>query len=905
MKRLLSLVLVLALVLGVLASCDLPFDLPFFNNTPEEADIQGVVKELDDMYKAGNGTSIQNGYELIAQYKLGGTMFTITWTSDNEDIKIELVDGLYVVTLPNNTSGQSEYNLIATITSAGGQTATVKYNRVLAESFGMITNPVAGTAYKLALLHGNEKAVVYFNGNNYNNYAWYFAYTTDVLASPDVYLEAVEGVEGGYRLYFDKDGVKTYIVAFPRDGDTTQGTLKFDTTCPSEYFTYSTEYNTLVYTSVTGATNYPCRLYGVGGVEEKLPEQKLPELPENPTVKDIIEASEKLQVGQTLEVSFKFTAKITGFKYAFDAGYNNVSPRATIEGKEVVCFRISGEGADTIKVGDTITVFVSGITRYSETEWQTLAGGVLEAVVPGEGGETGGETGGDTTTADATLNLTGNANLVSGSADQNVFAQNGITFTNDKASSSSDLVVQASYAQRAYAGSTVKIEYPGMTKIVITFDDYSPDGTKNYMSGFDGMTVAGATLTRDNDVLTIVFDAATDVFQSSTLASQVRIEKIEVYTGEVEGGGNSGDNGGNGGNETVNYPAPEANQAYNLYMVLPSGVVYFNGSLDAEKSSYLDTTTDANASVVIYFEVVSGGYNIYFMNGDVKTYINAEAYLKSNGYAGCHFTLDATANTVWTYDTTNGVLEVYGEIEGKNDTFFAGTYGSYSTVSLSGAYYKDQIATGTQFPARISLASAGEVTPPAHEHNFVNGECACGEKDPTYVPPVVSAELPGSLSFGSLANKADGDAYMAANFPEWTITGKLGAGYGGYIGFGRSNSDANITADKNSAITSSAFSTSTAFTVTAVIKGNGSNGVMTSTLTFTLIDADGNTVATGYANGSSTAAITPVDATDTTYDISFTFVEGKTWTDVSNLVVTFAKATGNIGLKSLDFYVAD
>ena len=891
MKRLLSLVLVLALVLGVLASCDLPFDLPFFNNTPEEADIQGVVKELDDMYKAGNGTSIQNGYELIAQYKLGGTMFTITWTSDNADIKIELVDGLYVVTLPTNTSGQSEYNLIATITSEGGQTATVKYNRVLAESFGMITNPVAGTAYKLALLHGNEKAVVYFNGNNYNNYAWYFAYTTDVLASPDVYLEAVEGVEGGYRLYFDKDGVKTYIVAFPRDGDTTQGTLKFDTAVPDTYFTYSTEYNTLVYTSVTGeqffmgssgtyksiscsaikyvtgATNYPCRLYGVGGVEEKLPEQKLPELPENPTVKDIIEASEQLQVGQTLEVSFKFTAKITGFKYAFDAGYNNVSPRATIEGKEVVCFRISGEGADTIKVGDTITVFVSGITRYSETEWQTLAGGVLEAVVPGEGGETGGETGGDTNTA-IVLNLTGNANLVSGSGEQNVFAQNGITFTNDKASSSSALTVQASYAQRAYAGSTVKIEYPGMTKIVITFDDYTTSDGKTYMSGFDGMTVAGATLTRDNDVLTIVFDAATDVFQSGTLASQVRIEKIEVYAGEVENGGNQGGNeggneggntgttptvdatlnltgnsnlvsgsadqivfaangitytndkasstsdlvvqasyaqraykgstvkieypgmtmivitfddyeyngttymsgfdgmsvagatfsrdgkvltivfdeavdvfqstamtsqvriakidvytdeieGGNGGNggdngdngdngnsgtTTPTYTAPEEDTAYLLSMELPSGAVYFSGSMSG---NYLATTTNQASAVKIFFEVVDGGYHIYFMNNGVKTYITAAAYLKDNGYAGCHFSLTTeTPELVWTYNTQYGIIEIYDEISGKSDTFFAGTYGSYSTISLSGAYYKDQIASGSQYPARLILVEA-------------------------------------------------------------------------------------------------------------------------------------------------------------------------------------------------------
>ena len=886
MKRLLSLVLVLALVLGVLASCDLPFDLPFFDNGTEETDIQGVVKELDDMYKADNGTSIQNGYELIAQYKLGGTLFTITWTSDNADIKIELVDGLYVVTLPENTSGQSEYNLIATITSEGGQTATVKYNRVLAESFGMITNPVAGTAYKLALLHGNEKAVVYFDGNNYNNYAWYFSYTTDVLSAVDVYLEPVEGVEDGYRLYFNKDGVKTYIVAFPRDGDTTQGTLKFDTVCPTEYFTYSTEYNTLVYTSVTGeqffmgssgtyksiscsaikyitgATNYPCRLYGVGGVEEKLPEQELPELPENPTVKDIIEASEKLQVGQTLEVSFKFTAKITGFKYAFDAGYNNVSPRATIEGKEVVCFRISGEGADTIKVGDTITVFVSGIMRYSENEWQTLAGGVLEAVVPGEGGEDTPPSGGDTTTADATLNLTGNANLVSGSANQNVFAQNGITFTNDKASSSSDLVVQDSYAQRAYKGSTVKIEYPGMTKIVITFDDYSNNGT-TYMSGFDGMTVAGATFSRDNDVLTIIFDAATDVFQSTALGSQVRIEKIEVYTGEIEGGNEGGNQGGNegntptvdatlnltgnanlvsgsadqnvfaqngitftndkasstsdlvvqatyaqrayagstvkieypgmtmivitfddyevngktymsgfdgmtvagatitrdndvltivfdtatdvfqsgnlssqvriekievytdeieggnqggnegddeGGNEggntgtTPTYTAPEEDTSYNLYMELPTGTVYFSGSMSGD---YLATTTNKDAAVKIFFEVVDGGYHIYFMDNGVKTYITAAAYLKSNGYAGCHFSLTTeTPELAWTYNTQYGIIEIYDEISGKSDTFFAGTYGTYNTISLSGAYYKDQIASGTQYPARLLLVEA-------------------------------------------------------------------------------------------------------------------------------------------------------------------------------------------------------
>ena len=153
--------------------------------------------------------------------------------------------------------------------------------------------------------------------------------------------------------------------------------------------------------------------------------------------------------------------------------------------------------------------------------------------------------------------------------------------------------------------------------------------------------------------------------------------------------------------------------------------------------------------------------------------------------------------------------------------------------------------------------------------------------------------LPSNLSCNA-ANKADADAYMKTNYSDWTITGKLGQTYAGYIGFGRSG-------DATSSIKSSKISVNSAFTVTTVLKGNGSSGVATSTLTFTLVDESGNTIATGYANGSDTAAITPADAKDTTYNISFTFVEGKTWTDVSNLVISFKKNTGNIGLKSLNF----
>ena len=190
---------------------------------------------------------------------------------------------------------------------------------------------------------------------------------------------------------------------------------------------------------------------------------------------------------------------------------------------------------------------------------------------------------------------------------------------------------------------------------------------------------------------------------------------------------------------------------------------------------------------------------------------------------------------------------------------------------------------------------------PKHEHNVCPecGLCTAKDCDGTAEEKcqghaIVGEVKPQELTFGGAANKADADAYLTSNFPQWTITGKLGQTDGGSLGFGRSG-------DKVSAITSNNFAVTKEFVVTAVIKGNGSNGTMTSTLTFELLDKDGNVIATGYANGSTTAAITPVDAKDTTYTIEFTFVEGKTIADAQNLRISFAKITGNIGLKSVVF----
>ena len=379
------------------------------------------------------------------------------------------------------------------------------------------------------------------------------------------------------------------------------------------------------------------------------------------------------------------------------------------------------------------------------------------------------------------------------------------------------------------------------------------------------MTVEGATISRNGDVVTIVFAAPTNSFTSGTFTSQVRCEKIEVYAVASEGGEtpnphehNFVDGKCECGETDPNYvpPVEGGDEEDDGVMSIPEVLASAEGKAIVVKGTVCE----------IYQSWSDQYKNISF-------YICDDAGNKLLVYRG------STMVVVGDEVTITGTTTLYSNV-------IQIAQGSTTVIDLKHVCSEFTEGSCTIDSTCVVCGALGTV---ASGHTYVDGVCSsCGAAEPQ------GDVLPGNLVFTSAANKASADDYMKTNFPEWKITGKLGQTYGGYLGFGRSG-------DGSSAITSSQISTSSAFTVVTVLKGNGSSGVATSTLTFTLIDADGNTIATGYADGSSTAAITPVDAKDTTYTISFTFVEGKTWSDVSNLVVKFAKSTGNIGLKSLDF----
>lgn len=371
---------------------------------------------------------------------------------------------------------------------------------------------------------------------------------------------------------------------------------------------------------------------------------------------------------------------------------------------------------------------------------------------------------------------------------------------------------------------------------------------------------------------------------------------------------------------TVDTPRVDTAYKFCLHQENSGKFLYLNGQMS---SYYFATTENSDAAADVYLESTEGGYLFYMKNGEEKTYISVIKAMGDDGKEHINVVFNAETPSVYTYDAELKTLVTV--VEGS--TYYLGTYGSYSTISAS-TVDKAETSFVCHFVEVVDIAECPHEYENAcdtdcnlcgtaretegHKYdNACDANCnVCDEKrkpsahvdeDGDEICDVCGGKyeafvtmLPENLTFDSAANKASADSYMATNFPDWKITGKLGQTYVGYLGFGRSG-------DKASTITSPEIFAGDAFTVTTVLKGNGSSGVATSTLTFTLVDANGDLVATGYADGATVAEITPADGKDTTYNVSFTLEEGKAWTDVANLVITFAKSTGNIGMKSLTF----
>ncbi len=125
----------------------------------------------------------------------------------------------------------------------------------------------------------------------------------------------------------------------------------------------------------------------------------------------------------------------------------------------------------------------------------------------------------------ATLSFANTAQRTSFSTSQQVWQQNGITFTNDKASSSNN-VANYSSPVRLYQNSkiTVATNLGNITKIV--FDCNS----SSYATALkNSMPSSGVTVTVSNDIVTATLVTPASSFEIAKLSAQVRMDSLTVY----------------------------------------------------------------------------------------------------------------------------------------------------------------------------------------------------------------------------------------------------------------------------------------------------------------------------------------------------------------------------------------
>ena len=179
-----------------------------------------------------------------------------------------------------------------------------------------------------------------------------------------------------------------------------------------------------------------------------------------------------------------------------------------------------------VKEGDKVTL----IGKRAEYKGTIQVGGPAyyishEAAGAGSEDNTGNEEGDDVVADSYSVSFADVANRTVFTKEQQVWAQNGVTVTNDKASSTND-VADYSNPARFYKGSSLTVAFKGMKKIEFNCNDYKDTYPTDLNSSISD---SNATVAVDGTKVTVTFTNAVDTFTVATLAGQVRMNSLTVY----------------------------------------------------------------------------------------------------------------------------------------------------------------------------------------------------------------------------------------------------------------------------------------------------------------------------------------------------------------------------------------
>lgn len=349
MKKLIAYVVVLAMCVMGFAACG--------NETPAgdtTSDLVAAKNYVNAMYKEST-VSTPTDYTVVGVVNIGGVTFDITWTADHESVKIVPgTDKMVTIDVDEANPEEVTYNLTATLKDAEGNTESVSFAHKVPAAIiieeGMSYSEIVDLAYTLEdglALEGTYRLC----GTIVKIDTPYSADYKNI--SVTVKVEGNDKTVQFYRL--KGEGVENLAVGDVITAEGTfknyKGTIEFDAGCTLDY------------------------VHSVGGAaEEKI------EMPT--TVEGILDAAYALESGASLPEACTLTGVITSVDTAYSEQYGNVTVTIVVNNvtdKPIQCFRLKGTGADTIKVGDTITVTGTIINYGGKIEFNS--GCTLDAVV--------------------------------------------------------------------------------------------------------------------------------------------------------------------------------------------------------------------------------------------------------------------------------------------------------------------------------------------------------------------------------------------------------------------------------------------------------------------------------------------------------------------------------------------
>ena len=417
-------------------------------------------------------------------------------------------------------------------------------------------------------------------------------------------------------------------------------------------------------------------------------------IPAHLGVADILDAAYALASGESLPYEATLTGVITSIDTLWSDEYKNITVTIAMEGHEdrpVQCYRLAGDGAKDLAVGDTITV-TGTLTNYKGLI-EFAQGCTLDNVISGGGTPPG----------------------------PKVYKYTQPLKNGQKVVIYCNSYKMALSAKKAgYYNKGVKISkdadgnYTGFTKNEVWTVIKHSNGTYSFADA------DGKTLGLDAEFSSMNLGAKYDDWGITKVGSGkyiIQNTKREGYFMEWYAQYNNFSTYNPNApekdkqfimsfyiiddeNMPEEEPAPEVETALGIVTEPKAETAYKLGMNQAaleqlllvtgEMSGYYGATTEEAAEAVdVYVEAVEGGYHLYMMKDEAKKYINL---VPSGSYTNVKY--EDAAATVYTFDAVhNTFVAVVGE-----GSFFMGTRDSYNTV---GAYAASNLGSTNYYPIHL------------------------------------------------------------------------------------------------------------------------------------------------------------------------------------------------------------